>query len=56
MAAHQRLERLKVACLRRRDKEPITGLDYHCVAVVRAIVNVMDERARDHQAATLSPS
>lgn len=38
MAAHERLERLKVACLRRRDKEAITGFGYHCVAAVRAIV------------------
>jgi hypothetical protein len=29
MAAHQRLERVTIARLRRRDKEPITGLDYH---------------------------
>ena len=35
MAAHERLERLKVACLRRRDEEPITGLDYHRIAEVK---------------------
>ena len=34
MAANQRLERVKIARLRRRDKEPITGLDYHRVAAV----------------------
>jgi hypothetical protein len=34
MAADQRLERVKIARLRRRDKEPITGLDYHRVAAI----------------------
>jgi hypothetical protein len=34
MAAHQRLERVKIARLRRRDKEPITGPDYHRVTAV----------------------
>ena len=34
MAADQRLERVKIARLRRRDKEPITGPDYHRVAAV----------------------
>lgn len=32
MAADQGLERVKIARLRRRDEEPITGLDYHRVA------------------------
>ena len=46
MAAHQNLERRKVACLRRRDKEPITDLDYHCVA---AVTKHGCRRARTHK-------
>ncbi len=30
MAADQRLERVQIARLRRRDKEPITGLEWSC--------------------------
>ena len=43
MAADQRLERVKIARLRRRDKEPITGLDYHSVAAITR--NTMTGRA-----------
>ena len=44
MAADQRLERVKIARLRRRDKKPITGPDYHRVAAVTR--NTASGRAR----------
>jgi hypothetical protein len=34
MTADQRLKRVKIAGLRRRDKEPITGPNYHRIATV----------------------
>jgi hypothetical protein len=43
MTTDQRLERMKIARLRRRDKEPITGLDYHSVAAITR--NTMTGRA-----------
>ena len=67
MAANQRLERVKIARLRRRDKEPITGLDYHRVATVtRTLLRVGQHRHReshkghhdgagDHLSASLLP-
>ena len=67
MAADQRLERVKIARLRRRDKEPITGLDYHRVAAItRKRLRVGQHRHReshkghhdgagDHLSASLLP-
>jgi len=67
MAADQRLERVKIARLRRRDKEPITDLDYHRVATVtRTRLRVGQQRhgeshkghhddAGDHLSASLLP-
>jgi hypothetical protein len=44
MKTDQRLERVTIARLRRRDKEPITGLDYPGVAAITR--NAMTGRAQ----------
>jgi hypothetical protein len=57
MAADQGLERVKIARLRRRDKEPITGLDYHRVAAVaRNTARGRAERTGSPMLSSLRPS